>query len=75
MDRFNQALRRSATIRMAARGVIFVVLAGTLVGIAAYIQAQIPAYSFLATTAVLTLLLILEASLFMIVKRIFRNIA
>jgi uncharacterized membrane protein len=75
MGLFNRTLLHSSTIRMAARGVAFVVLAGTLVGIARYIQTHLTTDSPAATTAVIAALVILEAVLFLLVKHIFRNIA
>jgi len=71
---FTSLLRRSAAVRIATRGVTLVVLAVTLVGVAAYIQTHITTDSLAVTTTVIAVLVILEAALFIVVERIFKNI-
>jgi len=71
---FTSLLRRSAAVRIATRGVTLVVLAVTLVGVAAYIQTHITTDSLAVITAVIAVPVILEAALFIVAERIFKNI-
>jgi hypothetical protein len=71
---FTSLLQRSATVRLAARAVVFVLLVGILVGAARFLQTHITIESVGATTAVVAALVVLEAALFLFVARIFKNI-
>ena len=65
---------RSAFVRMAVRGVIFVAVTYALVEIALKMQVRMTPLS-LATVILVAALVIIEAILFVFVKTIFKNVS
>jgi hypothetical protein len=72
--RLRSLLDKSAAVRLGARGVVFTLVTYVLVDVALEIQAHVANLSRMATAALVAGLVLMEASVFMCIKMMFKRV-